>query len=118
VPPVTSALVDPDLWDNIISAMRENRLITFEYDGIWDDHPHTRLVRPYQMLFDTGVWFLYGYAEERSAIRIFTLSRIKHISLANERFNLTRSLLRFAPKISKAPCAQCHLGTFLPCKLH
>jgi hypothetical protein len=28
-----------------------------------------------------------------------------------------RSLLRFAPKISKVPCAQCHSGTFLPCKL-
>jgi hypothetical protein len=26
-------------------------------------------------------------------------------------------LLRFALQISKAPCAQCHLGAFLPCKL-
>jgi predicted DNA-binding transcriptional regulator YafY len=68
--------------------MRENRLITFEYEGIWDDHPHTRLVRPYQLLFDTGVWFLYGYAEERSAIRIFNLSRIQNVSLTNERFSL------------------------------
>jgi hypothetical protein len=31
--------------------------------------------------------------------------------------SMPRSLLRFAPQISKAPRAQCHLGTFLPCKL-
>jgi predicted DNA-binding transcriptional regulator YafY len=88
VPPVASAPVDPGVWDRIISAMRENRLITFEYDGIWDARPHSRLVRPYQMLFDTGAWFLYGYAEERSAIRVFNLSRIKNVSLTNETFRL------------------------------
>jgi predicted DNA-binding transcriptional regulator YafY len=90
VPPVASAPVDPVLWDRIISAMRENRLITFEYCGIWDDEFYTRLVRPYQLLFDNGVWFLYGYAEERSAVRMFNLSRIKNASLTNETFKLPK----------------------------
>jgi predicted DNA-binding transcriptional regulator YafY len=88
VPPVASAPVDPKLWDCIISAMRENRLITFEYCGIWDKECHTRLVRPYQLLFDNGVWFLYGYAEERSAVRMFNLSRMQNASLTNEAFRL------------------------------
>jgi predicted DNA-binding transcriptional regulator YafY len=88
VPPVASAPVNPALWDCIISAMRENRLITFEYCGTWDNNYHTRLVQPYQLLFDNGVWFLYGYSEERSAARIFNLSRIQNASLTNEIFKL------------------------------
>jgi predicted DNA-binding transcriptional regulator YafY len=88
VPPVASAPVDPALWDCIISAMRENRLITFEYCGTWDDDCHTRLVRPYQLLFDNGVWFLYGHSEERSAARMFNLSRMQNAALTNETFKL------------------------------
>jgi predicted DNA-binding transcriptional regulator YafY len=90
VPPVASAPVNPGTWDMIVDAMKENRVIAFEYKGYFDDDYKTRLVRPYQLLFDTGVWFLYGYAEERSAIRIFSLSRMKNISLTNERFNLPK----------------------------
>jgi predicted DNA-binding transcriptional regulator YafY len=90
VPPVASAHVDAKIWETIIDAMKENRLVAFEYKGVWDMDYKTRLVRPYQLLFDTGVWYIYGYSEERSAIRFFSLSRIKNISLTNERFTLPK----------------------------
>ena len=90
VPPVASAPVNNETWEIIIDAMKENRVITFEYKGVWDKIYRTRLVRPYQLLFDTGVWYIYGYAEERSAMRLFSLSRIKNISLTNERFTLPK----------------------------
>jgi predicted DNA-binding transcriptional regulator YafY len=88
VPPVASAPVDAKTWETIIDAMKENRLVTFEYRGVWDKEYKTRLVRHYQLLFDTGVWYIYGYSEERSAMRFFSLSRIKNISLTNEHFTL------------------------------
>jgi predicted DNA-binding transcriptional regulator YafY len=88
VPPVASATVNSGTWDVVVDAMKENRVITFEYKGYVDDDYKNRLVRPYQLLFDTGVWFLYGYEEERSAIRIFSLSRMNNVSITNERFNL------------------------------
>jgi predicted DNA-binding transcriptional regulator YafY len=90
VPPVASVPVKPEIWEIIINAMRENRVITFEYKGVWDIEYKTRLVRPYQLLFDNGAWFLYGYAEERAAIRLFSLSRMINISLTNERFRLPK----------------------------
>ncbi|MCL1910722.1 MAG: WYL domain-containing protein [Leptospirales bacterium] len=90
VPPVASAPVHKEIWDVIVDAMKENRLITFEYRGIWDADYKTRLVRPYQLLFDTGVWYIHGYSEERSAIRFFSLSRIKNASLTNESFALPK----------------------------
>jgi predicted DNA-binding transcriptional regulator YafY len=91
VPPVAYANVAPEVWDIVIDAMKENRVIMFEYKGWQDEGYKTRLVRPYQLLFDNGVWFLYAWSEERSAIRIFSLSRMKNAALTNERFKLPKN---------------------------
>ena len=88
VPPVASAPVKAETWEVVVDSMKENRVITFDYKGIWDAEHKSRLVRPYQLLFDTGAWYIYGYAEERSAMRFFSLSRIKNALLTNERFTL------------------------------
>jgi predicted DNA-binding transcriptional regulator YafY len=88
VPPVASAPVAPELWTTISGGLKKNLVITFEYRGTWDEDYKLRRVRPYQLLFDTGVWFLYGYAEERKAIRMFSLSRMKNVSLTEDSFTL------------------------------
>jgi predicted DNA-binding transcriptional regulator YafY len=88
VPPAPSIILPPNIWDTIIAAMRENRIITFSYRGIRDNETKNRRVRPYQLLFDNGVWYLYGYAEERKETRIFSLPRIQQIALTDDRFTL------------------------------
>jgi predicted DNA-binding transcriptional regulator YafY len=88
VPPVASAPVKSEIWEIITTGLRDNRLITFAYKGIRDTGENTRLVRPYQLLFDTGIWYLYGYSEEREATRVFSLQRIKNAALTNETFKL------------------------------
>jgi predicted DNA-binding transcriptional regulator YafY len=88
VPPVASAKVKPDLWKIIVEGLKENRVITFDYRGTWDEEYQNRRVRPYQLLFDSGVWYLYGFAEERKATRIFSLSRMKNAVLGKDRFAL------------------------------
>jgi predicted DNA-binding transcriptional regulator YafY len=87
-PPVPSAPVKQDLWETITSGLRENRLISFEYQGTWDEEYQPRRVRPYQLLFDNGLWYLYGYAEERRAIRMFSLARIRNAVLCPNTFTL------------------------------
>jgi predicted DNA-binding transcriptional regulator YafY len=88
VPSVASASVRSELWEIITSGLRDNRVITFEYKGIRDTEYNIRLVRPYQLLFDTGIWYLYGYSEEREATRLFSLQRMKNVALTNETFKL------------------------------
>jgi predicted DNA-binding transcriptional regulator YafY len=78
VPPVASIIIPEGIWEPIITGLRENRVIAFEYCGIWDEGYKPRRVRPYQLLFDNGVWYLYGYAEERKAIRMFSLPRMRN----------------------------------------
>ena len=90
VPQAPSAQVSPDVWNLITTALRENRILTFEYQGAYDDDYKPRRVRPYQLLFDTGLWYLYGFAEERRGIRVFSLCRIRNIVLTKERFFLPK----------------------------
>ena len=90
VPQVPTAPVPPDIWNLITTALRENRILTFEYMGVYDENYKPRRVRPYQLLFDTGVWYLYGFAEERKGIRVFSLCRMRDIVLAREHFSLPK----------------------------
>jgi predicted DNA-binding transcriptional regulator YafY len=90
VPKTATAPVADEIWHIIIAALRENRVLCFEYTGAWDAGPKTRCVRPYQLLFDGGVWFLYGYDEGPNAIRMYALPRIKNISVRAERFSLPK----------------------------
>jgi predicted DNA-binding transcriptional regulator YafY len=88
VPPAASYPVDVDTWNNIVSGLKQNRILAFEYQSTWTENFKRRLVRPYQLLFDNGVWYLYAYSEERSAIRMFSLSRMKNISITDRKFSL------------------------------
>ena len=90
VPQMPSAPVPADTWDIITSALRENRVLTFDYMGAYDADYKSRRVRPYQLLFDAGVWYLYGFAEERKDVRLFSLCRIKNIVLTKDRFPLPK----------------------------
>jgi len=82
--------VPPDAWNLISTALRENHILTFDYMGAYDEEYKPRRVRPYQLLFDTGVWYLYGFAEERKDIRLFSLCRIKNLVLTRDHFSLPK----------------------------
>jgi hypothetical protein len=63
-------------------------VLTFDYRGGWDREYKPRRTRPYQLLFDNGVWYLYAWAEERKDIRVFSVARIKNAALTADTFNL------------------------------
>jgi predicted DNA-binding transcriptional regulator YafY len=88
VPPVASTPVNGEIWNTLLSALRGNKIVTFAYKGIRDDDYKIRRVRPYQLLFDTGAWYLYGYAEERKGIRLFSLTRMQKLTLTDTAFTL------------------------------
>jgi predicted DNA-binding transcriptional regulator YafY len=91
VPPVASAKIYPNIWKNVVAGLKENRIITFEYLGTWDKEYQKRRVRPYQLLFDSGVWYLYGFSEERKATRVFSLSRMSNAQLTRDGFALPKN---------------------------
>ena len=86
VPKIAAAKVNASVWEIIITALKENRIITFEYLRKGDKQYQKRRLRPYQLLFDSGIWYICGFAEERNGIRIFSLSRIKNPVLTKDGF--------------------------------
>lgn len=90
IPKIASAKIENNVWETVIAGLKENRIITFKYLGTWDEEYQDRRVLPYQLLFDSGVWYLLGFAEERKAVRIFSLSRMKNAVLTKDGFNLPK----------------------------
>jgi predicted DNA-binding transcriptional regulator YafY len=88
VPAPASSPVPADLWDTIVTALRENRVLTFDYKGARDDSPHHRRVHPWQLLFDNGTWILSAWSTERDAHRFFDLYRMKRPALTDATFTL------------------------------
>jgi len=87
VPPVPSVLFPVEIWHTITEGLRKNKLLNFEYRSTWNSGYQKRRVRPYQLLFDNGAWYLYGYSEERRGTRMFSLSRIRNIDLDVKTFS-------------------------------
>ena len=61
----------------IENAIFRRKTITFDYYTMERDELGARRVDPYMLLYQGGQFYLVGYSHERSAIRIFRLSRIR-----------------------------------------
>src|SRR5437764_14827580 len=61
----------------IETAIFRRKTIVFDYHTMERDEVSTRRVDPYQLLFQGGQFYVVGRSHERSAIRVFRLSRIR-----------------------------------------
>ncbi len=59
------------------TAIFRNKTILFDYYTMERDEVGPRRVDPYHLLFQGGQFYLLGYSHERTAIRVFRLSRIR-----------------------------------------
>ena len=90
LPPVPKFIIDKKILAAIYDALRKNLIIEFDYEGRWNTEYTHRRVRPYQLIFDDGKYFLYGFSEERNDVRIFSLGNIKNINITEETFTLPK----------------------------
>ncbi|WP_255822716.1 helix-turn-helix transcriptional regulator [Treponema putidum] len=67
VPPASPIIIDETIWNTIYSAMKNNSIIEFDYNGRHNTETTHRRVRPYQILLDDGLCFLFGFCELRTA---------------------------------------------------
>jgi predicted DNA-binding transcriptional regulator YafY len=61
----------------IETAIFRRKTIVFDYHTMERDELGARKVDPYQLLYQGGQFYVVGRAHERSAIRVFRLSRIR-----------------------------------------
>ncbi|MSW66606.1 MAG: WYL domain-containing protein [Actinobacteria bacterium] len=61
----------------LMSSLREQRMVSFDYQGRNDRQAEKRSVDPWGVIAHEGAWYLVGHDRDRQAQRTFRLSRIQ-----------------------------------------
>lgn len=81
--------VKDEIWSKIYEAMEKNYQIVIEYKSSESSGCTRQAVQPYQLIFDNGIWDLWGFAGKKMKRTIFNLSRIKSVEIRDDSpFNL------------------------------
>ena len=93
-PPLPKVVVNEDSWNKVIKALKDNTLLKFDYNGRWKTETTHRMVRPYQVLLQDGMYYVFGFDENaengKGGERLFNLSRMKNIENSNKTFELPK----------------------------
>jgi len=80
----------PRNWQK--TCFRFNRILSFEYRATWKSNYTLRYVRPLQLLFDNGAWYLYAFSNKGKGMRIYSLPCIRNIVIQKETFTYSASV--------------------------
>lgn len=72
-------------YETVKQGILERRVLGFTYHGR-DRAAGPRQVEPLQLWFKERTWYLRAFCRNRQAMRLFKLSRMRHIELLEERF--------------------------------
>jgi len=77
---------DADLFNDFKVAILERRIVQFDY---YNSHGENRLrrVEPIQLWFKGKAWYLKGFCLTKQDMRLYKLSRIKHLLVTDEHFS-------------------------------
>lgn len=77
----------PEIFQSVITALLENRLLTLTYDSPVSEQKTPRTLEPHHLQHYMGSWVLIGWCRLRSDWRKFFLSRMSELQVSNIPFN-------------------------------
>lgn len=85
--------IEDCVWETVIQALKENRLVEFDYSSNEEYQYKQRLVESWQLCFSENRWYLYGNCLEKDhkpakGNRTYNLEKIKNIKILNKEFVL------------------------------
>ena len=88
VAPTVETTINQEIWNAIQDALNQNHILQFDYTDRWGKETEQRRLRPYQLVLDEGICYLFGFDELRQAERIFSLVRMRNAIVTEESFEL------------------------------
>ena len=92
VPPLPKVVVNEDSWNIVIECLQKNSILEFDYNRRWKTATTHRILRPYQVLLQDGMYFVFGFDENadggKGGERLFNLSRMKNLENTKRNFIL------------------------------
>lgn len=81
---------DADLktFELLSRAVRERRVVRFQYRNLGAKQAQRRRVQPYHLACIENHWYLFAFDVDRQAMRTFVLTRLRLPELTDERFTL------------------------------
>ena len=81
---------DLETFEILSRALKERRVLSFQYRNLDADKAQPRLVHPYHLGCVDNHWYLFAFDVKRQAMRTFALPRLKSPALSTERFTIPR----------------------------
>ena len=76
----------PEVFEGVALAVREARVLDFEYKKLGSDQWEQRVLRPYHLACVKDMWYAIGFDELRQAVRTFALPRMRATQLQDKSF--------------------------------
>lgn len=91
-PPLPKGVMNENAWNVVLECLQENMVLKFDYNGRWKTETTHRLLRPYQVLLQDGMYYVFGFDENadggKGGERLFNLSRMKNLENTKQSFEL------------------------------
>jgi len=81
-----------DFFNAFKTAILERRIVEFEYYNSYGEQTF-RQIEPMQLWFKAKAWYLRGFCLKKQGMRLYKLSRIKHLLVTDTYFTERDSLL-------------------------
>ena len=81
---------DLESFEILTRALKEHRVLTFQYRNLDADKHQARLVHPYHLGCVDNHWYLFAFDVKRQAMRTFALPRLKAPEITSERFTIPK----------------------------
>ncbi len=81
---------DLETFEILTRALKERRVLKFQYRNLDTDKAQGRLVHPYHLGCVDNHWYLFAFDVKRQAMRTFALVRLKSPEITTERFTIPK----------------------------
>jgi len=81
---------DLETFEILTRALKEKRVLKFQYRNLGTEKAQSRLVHPYHLGCVDNHWYLFAFDVKRAAMRTFALLRLKSPEITTERFTIPK----------------------------
>lgn len=81
---------DLESFEILTRAVKERRVLKFQYRNLGAEKAQTRLVHPYHLACVDNHWYLFAFDVKRDAMRTFALPRLKSPEITAARFTIPK----------------------------
>jgi len=81
---------DLELFEILTKALKEHRVLKFQYRNLDAEKGQGRVVHPYHLGCVDNHWYLFAFDVRREAMRTFALPRLKSPEITTERFTIPK----------------------------